>query len=132
LLLNYLIKSYDLLLNLLLLNRQAQPLLNLRILGLTLEEDGDMDLTVEDIVVVGEVTMVVVIDTGVDIMVIMEIMEVLMVVLMQVLMLVLTVMDQKVLLVLQEATVVLMPVLMVAEEENGDIMQRNLKNKRCV
>jgi hypothetical protein len=149
LLLNYLIKFYDLLLNLFLHNKQAQlPLPNLlRTLGLTIEEVGDI---VEDVAAVdGEVLTVTNVE-DVDITVVMVIMdgEVLMG------MGIITVLTAKkdlpevhmeVLEVHMEDLGVHMEVLgvhtedleatvvltVVVEEESGDITLRNLKNKRC-
>jgi len=132
LLLKYLIKSYDLLLNLLV---QAQPLLknHTKILGLNIEEDGDttMEDTVADTEVDGEAEVVTMEDLGVveevmreDLGVAEEVMEVLGVDIMDI-----TV--TKGLLGLMGVLKEVMVVLMVEEEENGDIMQRNLKNRRC-
>jgi hypothetical protein len=116
---------YDLLLNLL---EQVQLLLlNLqRMLGLNLEEDGDiMEEAVADTeVVVGVVIMVVLTDNMVVIMVVVLGEDI------TVIMDIMVIRDTKDLLeVLKEVMVVLM---VVVEEENGDIMLRNLKNKRCV
>jgi hypothetical protein len=135
LLLKYLIKSYDLLLNLLHRVRLLLLLNHLRILGLSLEEDGDIMEDVEDhtgdIEVVGEVLMVVL---GV---VIMDIMVVLGEVLMDitVITVITDIMGIMVIMVKKDLLEVLrkvMVVLMVEEEENGEITLRNLKNKRCV
>jgi hypothetical protein len=132
LLLKYLIKSYDLLLNLLHRVRLLLLLNHLRILGLSLEEDGDIMEDVEDhtgdIEVVGEVLMVVL---GV---VIMDIMVVLGEVLMDITVIT-DIMGIMVIMVKKDLLEVLrkvMVVLMVEEEENGEITLRNLKNKRCV
>jgi hypothetical protein len=132
LLLKYLIKSYDLLLNLLHRVRLLLLLNHLRILGLSLEEDGDIMEDVEDhtgdIEVVGEVLMVVL---GV---VIMDIMVVLGEVLMDITVIT-DIMGIMVIMVKKDLLEVLrkvMVVLMVVEEENGEITLRNLKNKRCV
>jgi hypothetical protein len=131
-LLKYLIKSYDLLLNLLHRVRLLLLLNHLRILGLSLEEDGDIMEDVEDhtgdIEVVGEVLMVVL---GV---VIMDIMVVLGEVLMDITVIT-DIMGIMVIMVKKDLLEVLrkvMVVLMVVEEENGEITLRNLKNKRCV
>jgi hypothetical protein len=104
----------------------------LRILGLSLEEDGDIMEDVEDhtgdIEVVGEVLMVVL---GV---VIMDIMVVLGEVLMDITVIT-DIMGIMVIMVKKDLLEVLrkvMVVLMVVEEENGEITLRNLKNKRCV
>jgi DNA-binding transcriptional MerR regulator len=132
LLLKYLIKSYDLLLNLLHRVRLLLLLNHLRILGLSLEEVGDIMEDVEDhtgdIEVVGEVLMVVL---GV---VIMDIMVVLGEVLMDITVIT-DIMGIMVIMVKKDLLEVLrkvMVVLMVVEEENGEITLRNLKNKRCV
>jgi hypothetical protein len=125
LLLKFLIKSYDLLLNLL-VPQQVQLLLlnNSRILGLTIEEDGEVvegDTVVDTGMVLGVVLMEV-------LMGIMDTTVVLGVVLMEVLMEVLRDITDNTKGLL-EVTVAL---TVVVEEENGDIMLRNLKNKRCV
>jgi len=138
LLLNYLIKFYDLLQNLFLHNKQALlPLPNLlRTLGLTLEEVGDI---VEDVAaVVGEVITVTNVE-DVDIPVVMVIIG-------GVLMGNLTVtkdlleVHTEVLEVHTEVTEVLEAhtevlgatvALTVVEEESGGITLRNMKNKRC-
>jgi len=125
--LNYLIKFYDLLLNLFLLKQAQLPLPNLlRTLGLTLEEVGDIVGDVD--AVVGEVLTVIVEDVDIPVATII-IGEAL-----TVLMGILTVTKDlpeahtEVHTEVLEVTVVL---TVVAEEESGDIMLRNLKNKRC-
>jgi len=134
LLLNYLIKFYDLLLNLFLLKQAQLPLPNLlRTLGLTLEEVGDIVGDVD--AVVGEALTVILVedvDTPVVTVIIGEALTVLMEIL-TVLMGILTVLTVLTVTkdlpeVHKEVTDVL---TVVVEEENGDITLRNLKNKRC-
>jgi hypothetical protein len=128
---NYLIKFYDLLLNLFLLKQAQLPLPNLlRTLGLTLEEVGDIVGDVD--AVVGEVLTVILVedvDTPVVMVIIGEALTALMEIL-TVLMGILTVLTVTKDLpeVHKEDTVVL---TVVVEEESGDITLRNLKNKRC-
>jgi hypothetical protein len=152
LLLNYLTKSYDLLLNLLLHQVLLLLLNHMRMLGVSIEEDGDImveveeDTVAEDIEVApGEVLMevlgvVTTVVAGEDITVIrvkkdrLEVLRKVMAVLME------EeengeITDTMVIRVKKDRLEVLrkvMAVLMVEEEENGEITLRNLKNKRCV
>jgi len=124
LLLNYLIKFYDLLLN---LYKQAQlPLPNLlRTLGLTLEEVGDI---VEDVTaVVGEVLTVIL---DVDTPVVMVIIGAVLMEILAVLMGIITV-TKDLPEAHKEALEVTVVLTVVVEEESGAITPRNLKNKRC-
>jgi hypothetical protein len=135
LLLKYLIKSYDLLLNLL-VHKQVQQLLLLnnlvRILGLNIEEDGDTaeDTVVDTEMVLGEMVRKEV--PGVVEEVIMEVHGVVLTAILDI-MVIMDILVMKDLLVLTGVLKEVMVVpMVVVEVENGDIMQRNLKNKRCV
>jgi len=133
--LKYLIKSCDLLLNL--LERAQQALLmnnHTKILGLNIEEDGDttMEDTVGDTEADGEAEAVTMEDLGVVEEVMREDLGVAEEVIMEALGVdIMDITVTKDLLDLMGVLKEVMVVLMVEEEENGDIMQRNLRNRRC-
>jgi hypothetical protein len=117
------------LLNLSALNRQEQQLLrvNLRILGLTLEEDGEIVDSVVDIV---EALIKAITDIMVDLLVVLKGVQVLLGVLIKLITDIMDLTDLMELTDLLEVTG-LMVVLIMAEEESGVTMLRNVKNKRC-
>jgi hypothetical protein len=109
-------------------HKQVQLLLlnHARILGLNIEEDGDVEDTVADTEMVLGVEMVLT-----DIMVIMVVLGQAIMHIMDI-MVIMAIKDIRVTKDLLEVLQEVMVVLMVVEEENGEIMLRNLKNKRCV